>query len=118
MVAELSAVGGAAAVARSNIQAHERFGCARDGAVLFDADEFMYVEEEEKAGVPSELLTMFDAAWVDLDSDEGDAEPGWAGIVHAIAMASAFTGLAVTSDDLRRAMDLGYHRIETMTYLD
>src|SRR5688572_28188084 len=47
-LALMSADGRAAAVARSNIQAQERFGCARDGELVFDDDEFMYVDAEDK----------------------------------------------------------------------
>ena len=34
---------GASAVVRCNIQAHDRFGCARAGELVFDDDEFTYV---------------------------------------------------------------------------
>ena len=37
----MSRDGAAAAVVRSNIEAHVRFGCARDAEVLFDAHEFI-----------------------------------------------------------------------------
>ena len=50
---ELSRDGCAAAVVRTNIQAHDRFGCARDGELLFDDDEYTYIEEPES--VPAEL---------------------------------------------------------------
>jgi len=116
VLAELSTLGGAAAVARSNIQAHERFGCARDGVVLFDADEFMYVDAGEKEAVPAELRPMFDSAWVDL-SAEDDADTDVSGYV-AFAMAVAHTGVVVTGDDLSRAVQEGYHRVRSLTYLD
>jgi len=119
VLAALSGIGGSAAVARSNIQAHERFGCACDGELVFDADEFMYVEEHEKEPVPEELRAMFDAAWVDLDSEEDVEDEGQpAGVEVAYAMAVAHTGVAVTGDDLKRAIALGYHRVRTLTYLD
>jgi hypothetical protein len=116
VLAALSALGGAAAVTRSNIQAHERFGCARDGVVLFDADEFMYVEEHEKESVPSELRPMFDSAWVDLDA-AGDDDEGVGGFV-GYAMAATHTGVVVTAEDLARAEQQGYHRVRTLTYLE
>lgn len=112
----LSRLGGAAAVTRSNIQAHERFGCALDGEVLFDADEFMYVDEDEKAAVPPELRPMFDSAWFDLDAG-GDAEMEPSGFV-GFAMAAIHTRVTVTADDLTRACLQGYHRVRTLTYLD
>lgn len=113
VLAALSALGGSAAVTRSNIMAHERFGCARDGVVLFDADEFMYVEEHEKESVPPELRPMFDRACLDPDTDDDDAT-GFVGY----AMAAMHTGLVVTADDLARAVRQGYHRVRTLTYLE
>ena len=111
----LSALGGAAAVTRDNIMAHERFGCARDGVVLFDADEFRYVEEREKESVPPELRPLFESASANLESESDDAADG--GFV-AYAMAATHTGVVVTSDDLRRAVRQGYHRVRTLTYLE
>jgi hypothetical protein len=118
VLAALSELGGAAAVTRSNIQAHERFGCATDGVLVFDADEFMYVEEDEKDALPRELLPMFESVWVDLgdDGDDGDHED--AGGFVGYAMAAKHTGVVVTSDDLRRAVQQGYHRVPTLTYLE
>ncbi len=115
VLAALSELGGAAAVTRSNIQAHERFGCATDGVLVFDADEFMYVEKD---ALPRELLPMFESVWVDLggDGDDGDHED--AGGFVAYAMAAKHTGVVVTSDDLRRAVQQGYHRVPTLTYLE
>lgn len=111
----LSALAGAAAVTRDNIMAHERFGCARDGVVLFDADEFRYTEEREKASVPHELRPLFDSAWASLDSDsDDDGDLGFVGY----AMAAVHTGVVVTADDLIRAMREGYHRVRTLTYLE
>lgn len=67
VLAALSELGGTAAVARSNIQAHERFGCARDGVLVFDADEFVYVDEHEKEAVPAaseRSLTRPGSTWM------------------------------------------------------
>lgn len=115
VLAALSALGGAAAVTRSDIQAHERFGCARDGAVVFDAHEFMYVDEREKESVPAELRPMFDRAGADLDDDGDDDVPtGFIGY----AMAAKHTGLVVTAADLARAVRQGYHRVPTLTYFE
>ena len=111
----LSELGGSAAVTRSNIQAHERFGCARDGVVVFDADEFMYVEQHEKESVPPELREIFDRVWVDLDADgDGEGADGFTGY----AMAATHTGVVVTGEDLGRAVQQGYHRVRTLTYLE
>jgi hypothetical protein len=116
VLAALSELGGAAAVTRSNIQAHERFGCARDGVVLFDDNEFKYVEADEREAVPAELRELFDSAWVDLDADDDVYQPveGFVGY----AMAAVHTGVVVTGDDLKRAAEGGYHRVRMLTYLE
>ena len=113
VLAALSALGGSAAVTRSNIQGHSRFGCDRAGELEFDADEFMFVEAEQKAAVPPELRALFDSAWIDLDAedDEGEAE-GWVGL----EMAARHTGVRFTADDLRSAVTAGYHRVRSLTY--
>jgi hypothetical protein len=120
VLALMSADGGAAAVARSNIQAHERFGCARDGELVFDDNEFMYVEAEDKEQVPQELRALFDSAWVDLDEEEDDDggidDP--AGVLVALAMATLFTGVEVSATDLQRARESTYHVVKSLTYLD
>ena len=120
VLAALSKLGGLAAVARSNIQGHERFGCARDGVVLFDAHEFMYIEKEEVDGVPSALRPLFDSSWVDLvglddDGDERD-DDDWDGVVTAIAMAVEHTGVTFGSDDLVRASETRAYPVRTLTY--
>lgn len=114
VLAALSALGGAAAVTRSNVQAHERFGCARDGVLQFDADEFAYVEEDEKRAVPHELRDLFDSAWRDPD-DEIDVSDGTAWV--GLQMARRHTGVTVTTEDLERAMAAGWHRVPGLTYL-
>ncbi len=80
--------GGAAAVVRSNLQSHVRFGCARDAEVLFDAHEFRYVDES--AGVPAELRQLFDQV---RDDD------AIGGVAVALAMAEVVTGLELTYDE-------------------
>jgi hypothetical protein len=86
--------------------------------VEFDADEFMFVEPDEKAGVPEELRALFDSAWIDLDDDDddgaGDDAEGWVGL----EMAVRHTGVTFTAEDLRRAVGAGYHRVRSLTYLE
>ena len=94
----LSSGGRSAAVVRDNIQAHARFACARDGALLFDADEYVFVAD--RSGVPAELRALFDRAWVDLDADEHDVEDP---LAVALAMAEVVTGIEVTVEDVERA---------------
>ena len=116
VLAALSALGGAAAVTRSNIQAHERFGCATDGVLVFDADEFMYVEAHEKESVPAELRPLFDSVWRD-PSAEDDSDQDFVSFVGC-AMAATHTGVTFTDGDLGRATELGYHRVRSGTYLE
>lgn len=113
---QLSRGGGSAAVARSNIQAHERFGCARDGVLVFDEHEYTFIEREEKERVPPELRSLFDLAWVDLDDD--DAESEHTGVVVGVAMAMTFTGVRVTVEDLERAEASGYYRVRSLVYVE
>lgn len=114
----LSVDGGAAAVARSNIQAHERFGCARDGVLVFDAHEYTFVEPEDKARVPAELADLFESAWVDLGGDSEGEGDELGGVLTAMAMATVFTGVSASAQDIQRAQAGGYHRVRTLTYLE
>lgn len=103
-LAALSEDGRSAAVARSNIQAHERFGCARDGVLVFDDDEYMFVDDPSVA--PDVLRPLFDLAWEDLDSDD-EADGDWAGVIVAMAMCEQWTGLQITAADVTRASEGG-----------
>jgi hypothetical protein len=100
----LSAGGRAAAVVTWDIQAHQRFGCARDGVLLFDDPEYVYLKADDRSRVPDELRPLFDLAWVDLTRDD-DVEPELAPFVVGLAMAELVTGIALSADDLRRASD-------------
>lgn len=86
----------AAAVVRDNIQGHRRFGCARDGVLLFDSHEYVFVEEPDS--VPAELRALFDLAWIDLDQDDHEPREEDAGAV-ALAMAEVVTGIHLTPAD-------------------
>ena len=94
----LSKDGRAAAVVRNNIQAHCRFGCARDGELLFDNDEYPFVTDRDS--VPQELRTLFDLAWVGLTGDGLDPQVDDSTAV-ALAMAEVCTGIRLTSADSR-----------------
>jgi len=94
-LASLSTGGRRVAVARSNILAHVRFGCARDGQLLFDDNEFAFTDDA--AGVPPELADLMSAVRVDLDDQDADQDgPGW--LSTALAMAETFTGVRVTAE--------------------
>ena len=110
----LSRDGRRAAVVRSNIQAHERFGAARDGELLFDDDEYVYIEDLDR--VPDELRPIFDLAWVDLDSDDdGD---GVGPVPVAMAMAETVTCLEVTAEHLRELTASTYYRARSQVYFE
>lgn len=96
----LSRDGRAAAVVRDNIQAHQRFGCARDGVLLFDEHEYVYLDERSR--VPAELRELFDRAWVDLDDDAAVDDGAEDGTAVGMAMAEVVTGLHLVADDARR----------------
>lgn len=115
----LSAGARSAAVVRDNIQAHLRFGAARDGTLLFDDDEFTFIDAEDRSRVPDELRPLFDLAWVDVDSDDEGEDDEGNPIAVALAMAEATTGVVLTLEDLERLMDLPrdeFHRVRTLRY--
>lgn len=95
----LSRDNGAAAVVRHNIQAHLRFGCARNGELLFDDDEYMYIDDPDV--VPAELRPLFDLAWDDLEGDEDDDE-GADGFAVGLAMAELVTGVELNADSVTK----------------
>lgn len=95
----LSRGGRAAAVVRDNIQAHCRFGCARDGKLVFDNDEYRFLEDRDS--VPEELRELFDLAWVDLTQDDVEAQEDDTTAV-SFAMAEVVTGLRLTAADAAR----------------
>lgn len=103
----LSAGGRSAAVVVSDIQAHDRFGCARDGALLFDDPEYTFLDPDDRSRVPDELRSLFDLAWVDLDADLDDADDDVIGFVVGLAMAEVVTGITLTADDLGRLWEAG-----------
>jgi len=94
--------GGASAVVRNNAQGHLRFGCARDGELLFDDNEYMYIEDPSV--VPPELRPLFDLAWDDLEDLDSDDE-GPDGFAVGLAMAEAITGVEVTTDQVAMAYE-------------
>ena len=105
MLQELSRDGGAAAVVRNNVMAHQRFGCARDGEVLFDDDEFMYTRHPNN--VPTELRGLFDLVYDDLETDEtteNSADPFAVGL----AMTELITGIHLVAEDIATVQDSGY----------
>lgn len=98
----LSSGGRSAAVVGSDIQAWDRFGCARDGILLFDDPEYTYLDADDRSRVPDELRPLFDLAWVDLQSDEEDDESDVIAFAVGLAMAEVVTGIHLTADDLLR----------------
>ena len=116
---QLSSGGRKAAVVRDNIQAHVRFGCARDGALLFDDDEYIFIDADQRSRVPDELRPLFDLAWIDLDADDQDEDVNPTAV--ALAMAELATGVVLTAEDFERLMELPrseWHGVRTMRYVE
>lgn len=109
----LSSNGRAAAVVRDNIQAHLRFGCARDGQIVFDDHEYTYIDDHDR--VPTELRELFLGAWDDLDAPHKDAKAN--GFEVGLAMAEVVTGLRLTGDDLGRVMRAGFRMAPSLLYV-
>lgn len=119
----LSAGGGACAVVRDNVQAQTRFGCARDGEVLFDADEYTWIEDP--GVVPAELRPLFDLAWDDSDDDDADDdaddeadEDSPSPYAVGLAMAEVVTGLRFGEDQLHQLTAGPYFAAPTQRYPD
>ncbi|MBI4900723.1 MAG: hypothetical protein HY829_09625 [Actinobacteria bacterium] len=115
---QLSSGGRKAAVVRDNIQAHVRFGAARDGGLVFDDDEYIFLGADERTRVPDELRPLFDLAWIDVDADDqdDDVDP----VAVALAMAELVTGIVLTADDFTRLAELPrseWHWVRTMSYV-
>lgn len=107
----LSAGGRSVAVVRDNIQAHLRFGCARDGEIVFDDDEFMYVDDPTR--MPAELRPLFDTVWTDGEHEpDEDVEP----LAVALAMAEVVTGVPLTAEDWQLVADSGYRIVPSRVY--
>ena len=113
-LADLAALSkaGAAAVVRGNIQAHYRFGCARSGELVFDDDEFIYLNDRGR--VPAELRALFDAAWSDWDDDDQEerADPFSTGL----AMAELITGVELTEDQVTAVLESDFFAAPSLRY--
>ncbi|MCR1782824.1 hypothetical protein KVF89_09795 [Nocardioides carbamazepini] len=107
----LSADGRAAAVARTNIDAIERFGAARGGALVFDDDEYVYIEDP--ARVPAELRPLFDLVWDDL---EGDLVVGPDSFAVALAMGEVVTGVVLTAEDIAAVTEAQLYAAPSLVY--
>ncbi|KRF17013.1 hypothetical protein ASG90_06665 [Nocardioides sp. Soil797] len=107
-------VGGAAAVVRHNVLAHLRFGCARDGELLFDDNEYMFVEDPDV--VPTELRPLFDLVWTDLE-DEDEDEDEFNGFDVGLAMGEQVTGIRLTADHVAELDRSEYFRAPSQVYV-
>ncbi|WP_408898544.1 hypothetical protein ACJ5H2_05385 [Nocardioides sp. R1-1] len=110
----LSAGGRAAAVLTSNIEAFERFGAARNGELLFDAAEFMYIEDPEI--VPAEIRPLFDLVWDDLKGEPVIGEDGPNSSAVAMAMSEVVTRVVVTADDMAAVTGAPYFSAPSLVY--
>ncbi len=105
---------GAAAVVRSNIKAHYRFGAARDGELIFDDDEYIYLRDPDR--VPAELRPLFDAAWNDLDDEDDDerADP----LATGLAMAELVTEMELSEDQVAAVLAAEFFLAPSLRYPD
>lgn len=106
--------GGMAAVVRSNVQGRYRFGCARDGQVVFDENDYIFCENPGQ--VPSELRSLLDSVWVDLDADDDEDDADLDPFVVGLAMAETYTGLRFRSGDIKRAAAAGFRPAPARLY--
>ncbi len=105
---------GAAAVTRSNVMAHDRFGCARAGELVFDDDEFIYIDDPER--VPGELRPLFDRVHVDLGADDGEVDDETSRFAVGLAMSELVTGLEVTPAHVEAVLASGFFTAPGMRY--
>jgi hypothetical protein len=112
-ITQMSEGGQAAAVVRSNIQAHYRFGCARAGQVLFDDDEYVYIDNIDR--VPCELRDLFTLAWDDLDTDI-DAKTWVDPVAVGLAMGEVVTGIELTAANLSDLASGPWYRAPNLVY--
>lgn len=114
VLVSLSRDGRSAAVTRSNIQAHVRFGCARDGVLLFDNDEYTFLDADDLDSVPAEIRSLFDLAWDDLDEDVEVKDVN--SLAVGLAMAEVITSVPVTVQGLLDAHNARYYRVPSLQY--
>jgi hypothetical protein len=112
---ELSASGRAAAVVRSNIDGQIRFGCARDGELLYDNDEYIYAEDI--SDVPAEVRSLFELAWDDLE-DEDEDDDGPSALAVGLAMAEVVTGIELTAEQVAEVEAAEFFKAPTLVYAD
>nr|WP_227467538.1 DUF6461 domain-containing protein [Nocardioides lijunqiniae] len=103
----LAAEGGAAAVVRNNVQARMRFGCAKDGHVVFDADDYMY---EDPSRVPVSLRPLFDLVHDDLTGETDDDAPDEFAV--GLAMSEVITGIRLSADDVAAIQESRFFMVE------
>lgn len=104
---------GASAVVRGNVQAHYRFGCARAGEVVFDDDEFVYVEP---VGVPADLRPLFDAARTELGDEDGLEDERADPFATGLAMAELVTGVELTEDLVAAVLEAEFFSTPSLRY--
>lgn len=109
----LSSNGRSAAVVRDNISSFLRFGCARDGEILFDDNQYTWVEDHDR--VPAELRDLFLEAWIDPETPTDDVV--FNGFEVGLAMTEVITGIRLVEEDLRRVMKAGFRPAPSLRYV-
>ncbi|GAA1112931.1 hypothetical protein GCM10009668_38450 [Nocardioides dubius] len=109
----LSRIGGSAAVVRDDIDAMVRFGAATDGALVFDDDEYDYVEPRH---FPRHLRALASRAWVDLDQPLDDQVED--AFTIGREMVSVHTGLKVTDADIEAASAAPGYQSPALGYVE
>lgn len=78
----------------------------RDGELLFDDDEYVYVKDPSV--VPAELRALFDLAWVDLDAKDELHRERPSPLAVGLAMAELVTGIEVSAEQVEAAYESGF----------
>lgn len=112
-LAELSALGGSAAVVRDDIDARTRFAAATDGALVFDEDEYDFVDDP--ALYPGHLRSIARRAWVDLSKPLAHTEED--PVAVGLGLITAHTGLTFSLAEIEATAAKSGFSAPTLVYI-
>ncbi|MFS3129085.1 hypothetical protein ACLM5J_11855 [Nocardioides sp. Bht2] len=112
-LAKLSAIGGSAAVVRDDIDAITRFAAATDGALVFDGDEYAFVDDP--ALYPDHLRSIASRAWVDLSKPLTDTEED--PFTVGLELITAHTGLTFGMAEIESTAERSGFSAPTLVYI-